>query len=60
MTWIYAVFIIAIIAIVLVVLKSRGQNPNKDASVSTEEKERLNEDYLSHGETEDHNSQRNL
>ncbi|WP_174613080.1 hypothetical protein [Virgibacillus ihumii] len=60
MTWIYAVIIIAIIIAVLFFLKSRGQNPNKNASVSTEEKEELNEDYLSHGETEDHNSHRNL
>ncbi|WP_077325853.1 hypothetical protein [Virgibacillus siamensis] len=60
MTWIYAVIIIAVIIILVMFLKSKGQNPNKNAALSKEEKEELHEDYLSHGETEDHNSQRNL
>lgn len=62
MTWVYGGIIIAIIVILIIFLKtkSKGKDPEHDASLSKEGQEELYEDYLAHGRPEDYNDHKQI
>ncbi|MFC4556920.1 hypothetical protein ACFO3D_01700 [Virgibacillus kekensis] len=60
MEWIFITLIVAVIFFLIIALKSKGKNPNKDASLTRKEEENLKEDYLSHGDVEEQRDNKNI
>lgn len=59
MIWVYIAIAIAVIILILFYSK-KGKDPTKDASLTIQEKEKLDEDYLSHGGHDQNDDNKNI
>lgn len=60
MIWVYIVVAIVLVLVIVLKFSKKGKNPSSDSSLTIDEKEQLREDYLSHGNHDEQDDNKNI